>query len=52
MTLEEAEAYYEKLTAAEATRFKALVMAALTLGKPSEGAYEYAHTMMEDGNDE
>jgi hypothetical protein len=49
MTVQETETYFEKLTAEEATRFNLLVTVALKLGKPIEGAYEYAHTIMEEG---
>lgn len=47
MTTKEAEAYYEKLTVNKAHQFNLLVQVALTLGKPIEGAYEYAKTIME-----
>lgn len=47
MSIEEAEAYYAKLTPAQATTFNMLVRVGLKLGKPSEGAYEYAKTIME-----
>lgn len=46
MTLEETQAYYETLDAAQATRFNLLVKVGLKLGKPIEGAYSYAHTVM------
>ena len=46
MTLAETEAYYETLNVAQAVRFNSLVRTALRLGKPIEGAYEYAHTIM------
>lgn len=51
MTQPEAEAYFEKLTAAEAHRFNLLTSIALRLGKPTEGAYEYAKTIMEAENE-
>lgn len=47
MTKKEAEAYFEKLTASQAWRFNSLVQVGLKLGKPIEGAYEYAKTIME-----
>lgn len=46
MTQAETEAYYAQLTAPEAVRFNALVETYLKLGKPIEGAYEAAHTIM------
>lgn len=48
MTVKETEAYFETLTAKEAHRFNLLVEVGLKLGKPIEGAYEYAKTIMED----
>lgn len=47
MTVQETEAYFEKLTVAEAHRFNLLVTVGLKLGKPIEGAYDYAKTIME-----
>jgi len=47
MTVAEAEEYYEPLTAGEAHRFNMLVTIALKLGKPIEGAYDYAKMIME-----
>jgi len=56
MTVKEAEAYYEKLTPEEARRFNLLASVGLKLGKPIEGAYDYAKTIMEeekkDGKDQ
>jgi hypothetical protein len=48
MTKKEAEDYFEKLDAGQALRFNLLVEVALKLGKPIEGAYEYAKTIMEE----
>jgi hypothetical protein len=48
MTVEETEIYFEALTPSEARRFNLLVTVGLKLGKPIEGAYEYARTIMED----
>ena len=47
MTNTEAQEYFNKLTALEAVRFNLLVSTALKLGKPIEGAYEYAKSFME-----
>ena len=47
MTFKEAEVYFDKLTPAEAHRFNLLAEIGLKLGKPIEGAYQYAHTRME-----
>lgn len=47
MTVKEAEKYFEALTASEAWRFNSLVKVGLKLGKPIEGAYDYAKTIME-----
>lgn len=47
MTQTEAEVYYETLNTKQTVRFNLLVTTALKLGKPIEGAYEYAHTIME-----
>lgn len=47
MTTQEAETYYETLDVNQAHRFNELVKIALKLGKPIEGAYEYAKTIME-----
>ena len=52
MTIPEAQAYFDKLDAKEATRFNLLVGTYLRLGKPIEGAYEAAHTIMEEDNDD
>lgn len=51
MTVPEAEAYFEKLDAGKAQRFNLLVSIALKLGKPIEGAYDYAKTIMESDNE-
>lgn len=48
MTVTEAEEYFDTLSVAEAERFNLLVTVALKLGKPIEGAYEYAKTIMEE----
>jgi len=50
MTLEETEIYYETLTASEARHFNLLVTLGVKLGKPIEGAYQYAKTIMEEGD--
>ena len=47
MTVKEAEEYFEPLSAAEAQRFNLLVTIGMKLGKPIEGAYDYAKTCME-----
>lgn len=47
MTRKEAEEYYDKLTVKEAHRFNLLVSIARKLGKPDEGCYDYAKTIME-----
>lgn len=52
MTVGEAEDYFEKLSAGEAQRFNLLVETYLKLGKPIEGAYEAAKTIMEEEKDE
>lgn len=48
MTLKETEIYYSKLNGPQAFRFNELVRVALKLGKPIEGAYDYAKTLMEE----
>ena len=48
MTLKEAEDYYDKLDVGDARRYNLLVSIAIKLGKPIEGAYSYAKTIMED----
>ncbi len=48
MTVGEAEDYFATLSAAEAQRFNLLVETYLKLGKPIEGAYEAAKTIMEE----
>lgn len=48
MTTQETEAYYETLTAPQAQQFNLLVETYLRLGKPIEGAYEAAKTIMEE----
>lgn len=47
MNVKEAQEYFDKLDAKEAQRFNLLVSVALKLGKPIEGAYSYAKTIME-----
>lgn len=47
MTAHEAEEYFDKLSAAEGRWFNCLVKIGLILGKPTEGAYSYAKTVME-----
>ena len=47
MTVTEAQAYFDKLDAQEAKHFNLLVSVGLKLGKPIEGAYDYAKTIME-----
>jgi len=46
MSIKETEAYFETLTVAQAHRFNLLVQIAHKLGKTSEEAYTYAHTVM------
>lgn len=48
MSITEAEKHYEALSVADARRFNLLVSTALMLGKPIEGAYDYAKTIMEE----
>lgn len=48
MSSTEAEQYFAKLSVEKAKRFNLLVSVGLKLGKPIEGAYEYAKTIMED----
>lgn len=48
MTVKEAEEYYETLDAKQATRFNLLVEMYMKFGKPIEGAYEAAKTVMEE----
>jgi len=52
MTIKEAEAYFEDLPENKRVRFNTLVKLGLQLGKPFEGAYEYAKTVMEEGKSE
>lgn len=47
MTVGEAEDYFAGLDAKQALRFNLLVETYLKLGKPIEGAYEAAKTVME-----
>lgn len=47
MSVQEAEAYYDKLTVSEARQFNLLTEVGLKLGKPIEGAYDYAKVIME-----
>lgn len=51
MTVEETEEYYETLTPSEARHFNLLVSVGLKLGKPIEGAYSYAKTIMESDDE-
>jgi hypothetical protein len=51
MSVEEAEKHFEKLSAEEAQRFNLLTKVGLQLGKPFEGAYEYAKTIMEEDDE-
>lgn len=48
MTVAEAEKYYEDLSVGQARHFNLLVSIGLKLGKPIEGAYDYAKTILED----
>jgi len=48
MTVVEAEKYFGKLDDSGKARFNLLITVALKLGKPIEGAYEYAKTIMEE----
>jgi len=52
MTVQEAEEYYEPLSAAEAQRFNLLVTVGMKLGKPIEGAYDYAKVIMEKAKED
>ena len=47
MTFKQAKKYYKTLSDADARRFNLLTQIALKLGKPIEGAYSYAKTIME-----
>lgn len=47
MSVEEAQEYFDKLTPSQARHFNLLVTVGLKLGKPIEGAYSYAKTIME-----
>lgn len=49
MTYKETKEYYSKLDSGKKARFNLLVTIAAKLGKPAEGCYDYAHTIMEDG---
>ena len=51
MTVAEAEKYFETLSPAEAQRYNLLVSTYLKLGKPIEGAYQAAKTIMEEENE-
>lgn len=51
MTTQEAEKHFETLSIKQAHRFNLLVSVALKLGKPIEGAYDYAKTIMESDNE-
>lgn len=46
MTVKEAEEHFETLGPNQARRFNILVSVALKLGKPIEGAYDYAKMIM------
>ncbi len=48
MTVKEAEDYYAELSVGQAQHFNLLVKVGLQLGKPIEGAYDYAKTIMEE----
>lgn len=48
MTVSEAELYFAKLKPKDAVRFNVLVETYLKMGKPIEGAYEAAKTIMEE----
>jgi len=52
MTVKEAEEYYEPLSATQAQRFNLLVTIGMKLGKPIEGAYDYAKMIMEKGKED
>lgn len=47
MTVVEAEKYFGTLNDGGKARFNMLITIALKLGKPIEGAYEFAKTIME-----
>jgi hypothetical protein len=47
MTVAQPEKHYADLSAKEARRFNLLVFVGLKLGKPIEGAYDYAKTIMD-----
>lgn len=46
MIIPEAEIYFNKLPKNKRARFNVLVKIALKLGKPFEGAYDYAKTIL------
>lgn len=48
MISKEIQDYYDSLNIAEARRFNLLVTVGVKLGKPIEGAYIYAKTIMEE----
>lgn len=48
MTVAEAEKYFKALPEGKRVRFNTLVKVGLKLGKPFEGAYEYAKTILEN----
>lgn len=48
MTVKEAEEHFKTLNSEERQRFNLLVKVALKLGKPFEGAYDYARTIMDE----
>lgn len=47
MSIDEAEIYFKKLKPNQRQQFNLLVRVGLKLGKPFEGAYEYAKTIIE-----
>ncbi len=47
MSLDEATEYFDTLTDAQKIRFNLLTDIGLKLGKPIQGAYLYAKTMLE-----
>lgn len=51
MTVKEAEEYFEGLNAKQAQRFNLLTEMYLNLGKPIEGAYQAAKTLMEEDSE-
>lgn len=51
MTVAEAEEYFNSLPENKRVRFNTMVEMYLKLGKPFEGAYEAARTVMEGENE-